>query len=331
MLRWGILGTSFISDTMAAAIASSEGSCIAAVAGRDTGRLQAFADRHAVSRNYTNYDLLYDDADIDIIYVGLPNNVHHEAVIKAAARGKPVLSEKSLTTTMTDAEALADAVRTSGIFFLEGLMYLSHPIIAELGMITRSGRLGTVRSVSGLYAADIWQVVNPQGNGTLFNLGCYPASLLHYVIQTAFGPNAFRQRATHGFGNRSSKDGNICDAALSVRFGNGVLATLQSTDSYGMAFEFSVYGDKGSARFKTNPWLPVAGDNVIELSTYDGKTEDIVVSTGLDAFQHQVHTVEHCLSDGYSQAPRPSPRLEDSLEIMSLLTEWEGHCARPRR
>jgi len=330
MLRWAIIGTSFISETMARAIAESDGSRIEAVFGRDVTRLADFADRHGIEKRYTNYDRLLDDPEIDVVYIGLPNNVHHQAVIKAANKGKAILSEKSLTTTMEDANALAAAVRSTNVFFLEGLMYLSHPLIDHLGDIIRSGRLGTIRSVSGSYAADIWQLVNPLGKGTIYNLGCYPVSLLHYVIQTAFGADAFGRRTVSSFGNISSHDGNICDAALSVRFSNGVMATLQSTDSYGMNFDFAIRGDLGTLGFLTNPWLPNAGENRLELKLYGAEPEIITVTSHKDAFGHQVMRVEDCLRNGLTEAPRPSPRLQDSMEIMTLLTEWEEACGPAR-
>jgi predicted dehydrogenase len=326
MLRWGILGTSFISDTMAQAIASSEISRLEAVMGRDSGRLESFADRHGIAKRHGDIGALLEDGDVDVVYVGLPNNVHHTAVIAAAEAGKAIVSEKSLTVTMAEADALADAVRTSGVFFMEGLMYLNHPLIARLGAILRSGCLGELRSINGLYAADISKFVNPAGGGTLFNLGCYPVSLLHYVLQTMCGDDAFRLRKIAGHGVISGTDGNVSDAAVSVRFSNGVLATLQSTDSYGMAWNFTIYGNKGVARFKTNPWLPVAGDNVIEIEIYGHAPERTFVSSGLDAFQHQVSSVETALRDKLTQAPRPSPRLEDSLEIMGFLTDWHACC-----
>ncbi|WP_457579883.1 Gfo/Idh/MocA family protein [Ensifer canadensis] len=323
MLRWGILGTSFISDTMAEAISASDGSRIEAVAGRDLQRLSDFSARHGIAKHYSGYDALLDDPAIDVVYVGLPNNMHHEAVIRATERGKAVLSEKSLTTTMAEAGALSQAVRDRDIFFLEGLMYLCHPLMAKAGEILRSGRLGAIRSVSGFYAADIWKFVNPKGKGTIFNLGCYPASLLHYVIQTGCWQDAFSSRQTSAFGNVSPHDGNICDASLSVRFDNGVLATLQSTDSFGMSFAFSILGERGTLRFLTNPWLPVAGENRLEFCEYGQAPEEIVALSDHDAFGHQVRLVETCLQAGLKEAPRPAPRLADSLEIMSLLSVWD--------
>lgn len=329
MLRWGILGTSFISHTVAASIAASPGSKIVAVFGRDPGRLESFAEKFSIPRRHATLEALIDDADVDVVYVGLPSHLHAEASIAATKKGKSILSEKSLTTTVRDAKELVRVVEEQGVFFLEGLMYLSHPVMDKVADIIRSGALGTVRSVSGYYAANIWKKANPLGMGTIYNLGCYPVSLLHWVMQTAYGEASFAKRHVQALGNLSDDGTHVRDASLVVKFdteegASGVLATIQSTDSFGNDFSFAVQGDKGVLRFKTNPWLPPAGDSIMEIKTYaGGATEEIVVSSPLDAFGCQVKRVEECVASGVKQAPRPSPRWQDSVEIMGLLTEWE--------
>jgi predicted dehydrogenase len=324
MLNWAILGTSFISHTMAAALQASKGSRITSVFGRDPERLEQFAHTYGIERTFKTIEPILDDPTIDVIYVGLPNHIHAEVVCAAAARGKAVLSEKSLTRTLEEAEALVAAVNEAGIFFLEGLMYLAHPLMGVAGDIVRSGRLGRLRSVTGHYAADIAQLANPLGGGTIFNLGCYPASLLHYVIEAGFGGDAFSKYQHLATGTISARDGTVCDASLAMRFDNGLIATLQSTDSFGMDHAFTVLGEKGCLRFITNPWLPVAGDNVIEVAEYGRSPERIVVRSERDAFGHQVQLVEDCLAQGLKAAPRPSPNPTHSLEIMRLLCDWEG-------
>lgn len=322
MISWAILGTSFISGTVAESIKRSDGSRIAAVAGRTAKSVTAFASQHDIPKSFLSYEQAMADDEIDVVYIGLPNHVHLPMVRQAAAAGKAILSEKSLTTTYPDAEALVECVRSADVFFLEGLMYLSHPIFGKVAEVLAEGRLGPVRSVNAAYAADIKDVVNPAGCGTLYNLGCYPASLLHFVIQQACGQDAFAEFELNAVGNLNS-DGNICDAAASVKFKNGILATLQSTDSYGRHSAFEIVGERGVLRFCTNPWLPSAGENVFEISQNDLPAEQTVVSDGLDAFDHQIRAVETCLKRGVRQAPRPSPRWSDSLEIMRFLTEWE--------
>ncbi|KAH6603134.1 hypothetical protein Trco_007909 [Trichoderma cornu-damae] len=325
MLRWGILGTSFISDTVAKSILASPGSRITAVFGRNEARLEAFAAKYNIAVKYQDLEALIDDANVDVVYVGLPSHMHSSAVIAAAKRGKAILSEKSLATTMEDAHAMIAAVEEADVFFLEGLMYLCHPLMEKIVSIVQSGVLGTVRGMSGYYAANIWKKANPLGMGTIYNLGCYPVSLVHLVMETAFGSEAFAKRQVTGLGNLSNQDTlHIRDASLNVRFDNGVLATIQSTDSSGNDFSFSILGDKGALRFRTNPWLPLAGDNILEIKTYGVSTEEIVVRAQMDAFAHQVKRVEDCIVQGLKEAPRPSPSWANSVEIMGLLTEWEA-------
>ncbi|MFY0659691.1 MAG: Gfo/Idh/MocA family oxidoreductase [Shimia sp.] len=323
MLRWGILGTGFISHAMLGAIRDSEGSSVAMLCGRNETALSDLSARYGITQTTTDQAELFANPEVDVIYIALPNHLHRAATEAAMTAGKPVLCEKSLTTTMEDAQALIASVQAATIFFTEGLMYLAHPFMQQLVTVLRDPSVGELRSVSGFYAADIWQVVNPAGGGTLYNLGCYPASLLHLVVQTMCGEDAFASRSLTAFGN-IGKDKTLQDASLSVRFDNGVLANLMSTDSHGMAHEFIIVTTKGTLRFATNPWLPVAGENKMIWQPYEGPARDIMVETKHDAFYHQTKMVERALAAGAKEAPRPSPRLSDSLEIMQFLTDWEA-------
>jgi dihydrodiol dehydrogenase / D-xylose 1-dehydrogenase (NADP) len=323
MLNWGILGTSFISEVFAKAITASNDSRITSVFGRDPSRLEAFAVKHSIARQYSDIDSLLQDAEIDVVYIGLPTHLHADATIKAARAGKAILSEKALATTTADGHAMIKAVQEAGVFFLEGLMYLNHPLMEKLSDILRSGVLGPVRAVSGSYAANLASRANPLGMGTIYNLGCYPVSLLHLVVQISSGSDVFRARKLQALGNLSPDNSHVRDAALVVRFEDGIVATLQSTDSFGNDFAFTVQGTKGSLKFRTNPWLPPAGRSVMELKIFGGETQEIVVESPLDAFGWQVKTVEKCLAGGAKEASRPAARMQDSLEILELLTEWE--------
>lgn len=327
MLRWGILGTGFISHAMLSAIRDSDGSTVAMLCGRNEAALSDLSTQYGVPHTTTDQAELLANKDVDVIYIALPNNLHRAATEAAMAAGKPVLCEKSLTTTMEDAKALMASVQAADIFFAEGFMYLAHPFMQQLVTVLRDPSLGELRSVSGAYAADIWQVVNPSGGGTLYNLGCYPASLLHLVVQTMCGEVTFAQRSIAAHGN-TGKDDTLQDASLSVRFDNGVLANLMSTDGHGMAHTFTIVTTNRTLRFATNPWLPVAGENHMIWQPYDGPARDIVVKTKHDAFYHQVKMVERALAAGHKEASRPSPRLSDSLEIMQFLTDWEAAALR---
>jgi len=226
--------------------------------------------------------------------------------------------------------SLLNGLADKPVFFVEGLMYRAHPVIAAFAKLLQSGRLGELRVISAYYNADIAQFVNPMGKGALYNLGCYPVSLMQLVMSTSFGDEAFENRKLSGFGTISTTDGNITDTVVNVHFQNGVLAQIATSETHGMAFGFTVTGQVASARFSTNPWLPEAGDNVIEIIDHanGSASETIIIHSGMDAFDHQVRMVEEAIADGTREAPFPSPSHNDSRAIMRFLTDWEAACRR---
>ena len=71
-----------------------------------------------------------------------------------------------------------------------------------------------------------------------------------------------------------------------VRFDNNFLANAFSTDSCSNDFGITVIGDKTAMRFETNPWLPVACDNLIEIKSYGGLARHVTVEESYDAFEY---------------------------------------------
>ena len=322
MLRWGILGTSFISETMARAILADPASSIQAVAGRRQEAIDTFADNFAVPRKYNNYKELIQDPQVDIVYIALPNHLHHEYIFACVSAKKHILCEKSLSVDMEKTQSIVDAVKDSEVFFIEGLMYLQHPLMMKLVELLENKIVGDVKTVSGQYCADIAEFVNPDSKGAIYNLGCYPVSLLHLVLQMSYGSDVWSDFDLTGFGSISKKDGNICEASMHLRLPNGVVAMLHTDETFGMSSEFVVVGDKGSLRFVTNPWLPEEL-STIEITTLEGERQQIDVTAEGDAFSYQIKHIREAIEAGEQKIERPAARLQDSFEVMSILSRWE--------
>jgi predicted dehydrogenase len=315
---------------MAAAIAANPDAVATVVVGRDRERLDAFAEKHGIAHATTSLSEAVARDDVDVIYIGSPNHVHHEMTAVAAAAGKAVLSEKSLTVTMQQADELIAAV-SGNVLFVEGLMYLAHPVISRFVEVLRDGRLGELRSIHASYVADIWQLVNPDGRGSIYNLGCYPASLVQLVVDTMLGDDAFASHTMSAAGTVSSVDANIGEASALMQFASGATAMVHTAETYGNATRFDVCGTNGRLSFVSNPWLPARRRNCFTWTSFDGTSEDIVVDDPLDAFDHQVAMMERALAEGRLEAERPSPRLRDSRALMAMLTSWEALARLPHR
>ncbi|GGQ11127.1 Gfo/Idh/MocA family protein [Shewanella litoralis] len=321
MINWGILGTSFISGVMADAIKAQGQSQIYAVAGRNTTTLAEFATQYNIAHQFTDFDALINDPLVDVIYIALPNHLHHEYVIKAANAGKAILCEKSLSVDMPSTITSLDAVKQNQVFFLEGLMYLAHPFIQQLSQTLASGVIGDVKSIRGQYCAAISQFVNPASLGALFNLGCYPASLMQLVMQQQFGNSVSQQYQLQATGRRG-QDGNICESTAIVTYANGVQCHLHTAEDYGLHAGFTILGSLGSIEFTSNPWLPEAHGNHFSVRLYEQDADIVNVEAKGNGFYYQVEAVLAALDSKQYTVPRPLAQLQDSHDIMSMLTTW---------
>lgn len=324
-LKWGILGTSFISHVMADAVLTEGNMLLYSVAGRSPEPLNAFADKYQIEHIHTDFAALISDPQVDIIYIALPNHLHHTYAIQAAKAGKAILCEKSLSVDMQKTNEMLDVIGSRKVFFVEGLMYLTHPLVKTITEIISSGEIGKVRSIRGQYCAAISQFVNPQSKGALYNLGCYPASLMHLIMQQQFSDEIFEGVSISAKG-RQGDDGNICESTAIFEFSNGVQCHLHTAEDYGLHAGFTVLGSTGSLELISNPWLPEAINNHIRVRQYEKTSRLVEVNADGNGFLYQARLIKESLENGSTKVARPAATLADSRAIMQLLTSWQEAC-----
>jgi predicted dehydrogenase len=94
-VRWGVIGCGQIAcDKMIPAIQAAANAELAAVSDVSEDRLRLVAERVPHVPRYADYAELLSTGEVDAVYVALPNALHHDAVLAAAAAGKHVLCEK---------------------------------------------------------------------------------------------------------------------------------------------------------------------------------------------------------------------------------------------
>ena len=93
-LRWGVVGTGGIANSMAGMIKIADASDLAAVSSRSMTSANTFGDRHNVPNRFDSWQAMIDSDEVDAIYVATPTSVREEICIAAASNGKHVLGEK---------------------------------------------------------------------------------------------------------------------------------------------------------------------------------------------------------------------------------------------
>ena len=190
-LRIGILGCANIARQFVRDAAPSPAIRFTAVASRDAAKAAAFAAEFGIPRHHASYEALLADAELDAIYIPLPNSLHGEWAIKCAAAGRHVLCEKPLALGLDEARAMFDAARRQGVMLLEAFPYYFQPQTGDMIALLHGGAIGSVRSVQASFG---FTLAKPQGNirndpalggGALLDAGCYALSLIRLAMGDA--------------------------------------------------------------------------------------------------------------------------------------------------
>lgn len=181
-IRWGVLSTAKIGrELVIPAIQRSQRGVVAAIASRDRARAVAAAEALGIPKAYGSYAELLADPEIQAVYNPLPNHLHVDLTLQAAAAGKPVLCEKPIAMNAADAGRLR-ALEGSGdgkVPVMEAFMVRFHPQWLWAREQVRSGALGELRAIQCFFAynnADPKNIRNQleTGGGALLDIGCYP-------------------------------------------------------------------------------------------------------------------------------------------------------------
>jgi len=177
-MRFGIVSTANIGvESVIPAIAAIEHEVVA-IASRDGTSASALADQFAVEEAYEGYESMFDEAELDAVYIPLPNGLHAEWTRAAADAGLHVLCEKPLTGSAEETEAVFDYCEERGVTLMEGFMYRFHPL-TERAIEVVEEELGDVRAVTSAFtfrmpdgAEDIR--LNPDlDGGSVYDVGTY--------------------------------------------------------------------------------------------------------------------------------------------------------------
>ncbi len=166
-LRWGIVGTGGIANSMAGMIKMADASEIGAVSSRRMETAQAFANDHDVPNAFDSWQEMIDSDVVDAIYVATPTSVREEICIAAATRGKHVLGEKPFAS-LSSVKRITAACRDNDVAFMDGTHFVHHPRTLDIRQ-HREDRLGFVWSVASAFQFNL----EDRGN-IRFNPGLEP-------------------------------------------------------------------------------------------------------------------------------------------------------------
>lgn len=245
----GMLGSGFIGEFHALGLRYVPGARVVANYGAGTERRERFAAAFG-SRPSGSIEDVCADPEVDLVVVSLPNQLHREAVLAAAAAGKGVACTKPLGRNADEAADMLRAVRAAGVFhaYLENVVFnLDMMRVHDMVRAGAIGRLTTFRAReghSGPHAPHFWDA-ELAGGGALLDMASHGTECARYL----FGKDlAIREVFAWGdtlvHGDRTTGEDN---AVMVIRFADGRAATCDVSWSSrgGLEGRFEVYGDAG--------------------------------------------------------------------------------------
>lgn len=247
----GIIGSQFIGQIHAASVQRCPDAQLFAVASPTTGHAAALAQKHAAPHHMTDYRELLAMSEIDLVLIGVPNDLHCAVTLDAAAAGKHVVIEKPLCLNLAEADRMIEGCRRAGVKLMYAEELCFAPKYVRLKKLLDSGALGVPTLLKqsekhdGPHAAHFWDV-NRSGGGVTMDMGCHAIEFFRWMLGRSPIKSVYAQMGTYLHGEKTRGDDN---ALLILEFENGVtcLAEESWTKRGGMDDRAEVYGTHGVA------------------------------------------------------------------------------------
>jgi len=250
-VRVGLIGSQFITALHAEALRSVPQAEIFAVASPSEGHARQFAQEHGIPHHRQDYRQLLEMDEIDMVVLGVPNDLHCPVTLEAAAARKHVVCEKPLCMNLLEADRMIEACRQAGVKLMYAEELCFAPKYVRLKKLLDDGALGAPTLLKqsekhdGPHAAHFWDVQRA-GGGVTMDMGCHAIEFFRWMLGKPPIKNVYAHMATHVHAGKTLADDN---ALLLLEFEGGCAALAEEswTKLGGMDDRAEVYGSQGVA------------------------------------------------------------------------------------
>lgn len=280
-LGWAVVGLGkFALNQILPAFGESRSSKLVALVSGNRQKAEQVASRYGVKSSnlydYDSFDRIADNAEVDVVYIILPNALHAEYTVRAFKAGKHVFCEKPMAVTVEECETMIRAGQEAGRKLMVAYRAQFEPHNVEAIRMVREGEIGPVKLVTSDHGrildpkdpADQWRMVKSlAGGGSLYDIGIYSLQAARYL--TGEEPvEVFGQIANTKDDPRFRE---VEDRVVfQLRFPSGAVANLSSSYSTASVKRIQAFGEKGSLIL--DPATEYEG-NKLTLQTEKGRQE----------------------------------------------------------
>lgn len=214
MVRFGIIGTSCISDKFVEALKTIKKCEVTAVYSRSVEKGDYFATKHDIKTIYLSLEEMAESQKVDAVYIASPNGLHPSQAIKMMENGKHVICEKAIAPTVKELDEMIRIAKENNVVLMEAMRPTLNP---NFNIIKESlEKIGPVRGITASYCqyssrydnlkkGELTNIFDPKfSGGALYDIGVYP---LYFTIgmfgipDEYIGGNYLVSSGADGYGN----------------------------------------------------------------------------------------------------------------------------------
>ncbi|HFI0062153.1 TPA: Gfo/Idh/MocA family protein [Streptococcus suis] len=307
--KWATLGTGVIAKELVQALQAMGGN-LYSVANRTYDKGVEFAQKYGIEKVYQEIDDVFEDPEVDIIYISTPHNTHINYLRKALKAGKHVLCEKSTT---LNSEELAEAIQLAEenqVILAEAMTIFHMPIYRQLSEVVASGKLGDLKMIQmnfGSYKE--YDMTNRFFNknlagGALLDIGVYALSFVRWFMTEK--PNQVLSQV------KLAPTG--VDEQVGILLSNdaGEMATIALTLHAKQPKRGTIAYDKGYIELYEYP----RGQKAVITYTEDGSQEVIEAGETAKALSYEVADMEKAVA-----GIENTMHLAYTQDVMGIMTQ----------
>ena len=311
-MKFGVIGTNFVSDMFMEGAAFNPECEVAAVCSKRAERAKAFQEKYGIAIAMTDYKEMANHDLVDAVYIAVPNSLHFEIAKYFLERKFPVFCEKPLCSNAKEVHQLIALAKQNDVYLQEGLVPLYLPnfkLVKE--KLSLAGKIRQVNVNFSKYSSRYDAYLrnenpttfqNELSNGATMDLGVYCVG----VVVGLFG------KPKRIFSTASLIETKVDVSGSSLFEYDDFVVTLSYSKVCDAAPLLEICGEKGTLRVDHPSRFAAVTFN-------DRKTETSIGLPKIHSFAYQISEMISQLNAGEKEAL--SVPLSLSTDIHEVLTE----------
>ncbi|CAH0344532.1 Gfo/Idh/MocA family oxidoreductase [Bacillus sp. CECT 9360] len=314
MVRFGIVGTNWITEKFLDGASLVEDFTLNAVYSRTNDKAVEFAERYGVENTFTDLESMAKSDLIDAVYIASPNSLHAEQAQIFLRNKKHVLCEKPIASNSHELKQMIQTAKENNVLLMEAMKSTFLPNFQSVQ--ENLHKIGTVRKFFANYCqyssrydaykeGKVLNAFKPEfSNGALMDIGIYCI----YPLVVLYGKPSRVQ--ANGFLLDTGVDG---EGSVLLTY-EGMEATVMYSKITDSTLPSELQGEDGNIRIDR-----ISTQEKVEIHRRDGSIEDITVQQVSNGMYYEAKEFADLIQAGKIESDKNT--FSNSMIVMEILDE----------